>query len=176
MKERSKFLPAFYYQSQSWKKHASTANSMMLNTDNVYLLHPLKSSKDTMMQTQINSAQIRQGALMVIDFYIANTRLAALKRVISSAYLPFIEQCGIKNYTIWESVQEENDFPALPAFQDRNLLVIISFYHDEKDYLEKMKVVHAKMPEHLYFKLADVVTFKTTTILYPTEYTRKRVQ
>ena len=91
----------------------------MLNTDNVYLLHPLKISADTMTRTQIKSSQLKRGALMVIDFYIANARLAALKRVVAGLYLPFMDKCGIKNYTIWESELEENDFPALPAFQDK---------------------------------------------------------
>ena len=41
MRTRVKFLNDFYLNSLVWKKYSADANSMIVNSDNVYLLRPL---------------------------------------------------------------------------------------------------------------------------------------
>lgn len=174
MKARSTFLPTFY-SGPRWRQHAKTANSMMVNTDNTYLLQPLVLQKDSLAYASVKGAQLMShDRIMVLDFYTANTRLKELLKLFARSYLPFLQQNGISEYTLWVSEPIENDFPGLPAFQDKNLLVMISFYKDESAYAEKLKQLHSKMDNRLRTDLLDVITFKNTLILYPTDYTRKQ--
>jgi hypothetical protein len=169
MKSRSCFLPAFYY-GDEWKKHRSTANSMLANNDNVYLLRPLKVEGNELVSTDINATQlISDGGITVIDFYIANTKLNVLKKLFVEEYLPLFDSCSINNFNLWTSEEEENDFPQLPVFQDKNLLVQISFFKNELAYSEALKKLASITSEKLKAELLDAVTIHNSWILYPTE-------
>ncbi|MEO7486725.1 MAG: hypothetical protein ABIU77_06470 [Ferruginibacter sp.] len=172
MKARSSFLPAFYYGS-AWKQHKAAANAMLANNDNVYLLHPLLLRNDSLeLAKSINkSFLVPTKGIAIVEFYIANTKLDQLLKIFAKEYLPLLKQCGIYNYSLWTSVLEENDFPRLPVFQDKNLLVTITFYKNELGYKQAMKNVASKMTEDLKARLLDVITIKNTMILYPTDKT-----
>ena len=62
-----------------------------------------------------------------------------------------------------------NNYPNLPVFQDRNLLVTISFYKDDSEYVSTMKRLEASMNEEQMFKWNRLVTTKTTWVLHPTK-------
>ena len=172
MKERSSFLPAFYY-GPEWKKHKRVANPMLANNDNVYLLRPLLLHNDSLEPAKsINRfLLIPNKGIAVINFYIANTKLDQLLKLFAKEYLPLLKECGVNDCTLWTSVMEENDFPRLPVFQDKNLLVTITFYKNELDYGETMKKIDSKMTDDLKASLQDVITIKNTMILYPSEKT-----
>jgi NIPSNAP. len=117
MESRSKFLPAFYY-GDFWKAHRESANAMLANNDNVYLLKPLTLQNDTLVMSHgINFNQFtRNTGIAVVEFYIANTKLCKLIKLFSENYLPLIKNAGIKDYSLWVSEMEENTFPQLPVF------------------------------------------------------------
>ena len=166
---RSKFLPAFYY-GPIWKQYGAVANSMLVNNDNVYLLRPLTWSKNSLQNGRsvtINQLKTRKG-IAVIDLYIANTKLDQLITFFSETYISMLENEGIENYTLWTSELSENDFPRLPVFQDKNLLVAITFYKDENEYLSKQKIADAALSDELKAQFHDIVTTKNSLILYPT--------
>lgn len=172
MKSRSAFLPAFYY-GDEWKKHRSTANSMLANNDNVYLLRPLSVEGEELIPAEdIKAGQLLpDGGLAVVDFYIANTKLDVLKKLFAKEYLPLLNACGIENYSVWISEEAINDFPQLPVFQDKNLLVQITFHKNELTYRETMKQVKTKNRDQLKVDLLDAITIQNTWILYPTDNT-----
>jgi hypothetical protein len=172
MKARSSFLPAFYY-GPVWKQHTTLANSMLANNDNVYLLQPLSLSGDSLtVAKSLNRSALYPGrAIVVVDFYIANTKLDLLLRLFAKKYLQLMRESGVQKITLWTSVLQENDFPRLPVFQDKNLLVTISFYRNELDYKETMKKIESKITEELKSTLQDLITIKQTMFLYPTEKT-----
>lgn len=173
LKSRSTFLPTFYY-GDYWKRHREPANSMIANNDNVHLLKPLMLKNDVLVSTPgVKSSELASNdRIAVVDFYTANTKLNQLKELFGKTYLPLLKDCGIFCFTIWESVLEENDFPQLPVFQDKNLLVMITFYRNELDYAEAMKTVESKTTDNIKAALLDAITKKQTIILYPTEMTR----
>lgn len=174
MDTRSSFLPAFYT-SDYWRQRAKTANEMMINTDNVYLLRPLSLKKDSLVPGSIKKSKLNpHERIAVVDFYTANTQLAKLQQILSKTYLPLLHECGIHDYTIWISELTENDFPALPVFQDKDLLVTITFYKDELEYMEKTRLTESKMSEEFKMEMRGIVTFKRTLILYPTSYTKNQ--
>jgi hypothetical protein len=174
MQTRSAFLPAFYY-SDFWKQHRTTTNSMIVNNDNVHLLCPLSWQSDSLMAGKGIKKELLypKKRIAIVDFYTANNKLEQLKKLIAKQYLPILNTCGIYSFTLWQAELRENDFPKLPVFQDKNLLVIITFYNNEQEYIEKMKVVESKTGENLKAALLDTITSKQSMILYPTDDTMK---
>lgn len=170
MGSRSKFLPAFYY-GPVWKQFGTTANSMLVNNDNVHLLKPLTWDNHSLVAGKaISSNEFKTGkGIAVIDFYIANNKLDSLIATFSKNYMPILKDNGIEDCTIWISELSENDFPRLPVFQDKNLLVAISFYKDELEYQEKLKKIDDALSNELKSEMQDIITTKTSLILYATE-------
>jgi hypothetical protein len=169
LEARSKFLPAFYF-SPFWKQHRAVPNGMLLNNDNVHLLKPLTWEGSSLVEGKtINSARLKSvKGFAVVDFYIANTKLKNLIEVFAKSYAPILRANGVDDFTVWTSELTENDFPALPVFQDKNLLVMITFYKDELEYREKLKTIAASVGTKLNTELRGIITTKHTLLLYPT--------
>ncbi|GEO07806.1 NIPSNAP family protein [Segetibacter aerophilus] len=168
MASRNKALNDFYT-SIIWKQNRSTANSMILNNDNVHLLKPLNIS-DSTNEASFNSNWFgRQKGFAVIDFYISNTKLDKLIEFVKKQYSYMLSKANIENTSFWVSETSINDFPALPVFQDKNLLVQISFYKDELEYRTKMKALKSEMNDQQETDMADLVTVKNTLLIYPTK-------
>lgn len=168
IKNRSTFLPTFYY-SDFWKQHRNTANEMIANNDHVHLLHPLILNHDTLVAGAIDRGLLNSyNRLAVIEFYTANEKQNKLKQLFANAYIPLLHSCGITDFTVWESELTVNDFPALPVFQDKNLLVTITFYKDEQEYRDKMELLENLMHPDLQAELLGAITIKRSLMLYPT--------
>jgi hypothetical protein len=161
MSARSEFLPAFY-SGPVWKQYGAGANTMLVNNDNVYLLKPLAPEG-------INSNEFgKEKGIMVIDFYVANSKLDKLIKIFREPYDPILKKAGV--YTmLWISELTVNDFPRLPVFQDKNLLVGITFYENEAQYRFKMKQVETNVSTQLRDEMNDTITIQNTLILYPTK-------
>lgn len=172
MQERSSFLPSFYF-GPAWKQHKKVPNSLLANNDNVHLLSPVILQNDSLVSVNTikSSSLIPKTGIVVIDFYTANTKLELLKKLFAKSFLPLLKTIGINDYTLWVSEPEPNDFPQLPVFQDKNLLVMITHFKNELDYSEATKTIASKISDSLKSDLQDAITIKNTLILYPTEKT-----
>lgn len=115
MKTRSVFLPEFYGGSV-WKEFGKEANEMMIDSDDVYLLKPLDES-------QVFSP----GKIVRVDYYFANDRTP--EKLIEI----FGSRPEEKGTSFWISELGENDFPALPVFQYKNLLVAITAFGSDEE-------------------------------------------
>jgi len=167
--ERSTFLPRFYT-SPAWLKHRDTANSMLANNDNVYLLHPLGLQNGALAPiAQVPAAALTpKGTYTVIDIYIANTKRERLKSLLAQSYLPIFAEGGVLAYTLWESEATPNDFPRLPVFQDPNVVVQISFYKDEASFKAAQLKIHDRLTTAQKEDLQDAITQHQLWILQPT--------
>ncbi len=170
MSIRNKFLNDFYRGSPAWKQNKALANSMLVNNDNVYLLKPLhlkNSAGDA--EDSFNSSWFGQEkGIAVVDFYTSNTKLEKLIEFVRTKYVSLLSAAKIEATSFWTSEMTPNEFTALPVFQDKNLLVQITFYKNESDYQGKMKEVDSKMDDELKSEMADLVTIKNSLIIYPT--------
>jgi hypothetical protein len=141
---------------------------MLINNDNVYLLKPLSLAEDQ-PDTAVNSNEFgKKKGLVIVDYYVANTRLKELIEFFRSKYIPFLKSNDIST-TAWVSELTENDFPALPVFQDKNLLVTITPFKDDAEYRLKSKRINAELNQKILTELREIVTTKTTVILHPTK-------
>lgn len=167
MASRSRYLPEFY-RGAFWKERRNYVNGMLVNNDNVYLLKPLSLSEGS-PDAAVNSDEFGgKKGLLVVDYYVANTRLNELIEFFKSKYLPFLKSNDIST-TAWVSELSENDFPWLPVFQDKNLLVTITPFKDEAEYRLKSKQINAAPNQKILTELREIVTTKTTVVLHPTK-------
>ncbi|MGE5644106.1 MAG: hypothetical protein ACM3Y8_13930, partial [Byssovorax cruenta] len=60
-----------------------------------------------------------------------------------------------------------NDFPALPVFQDKNLLVAITFSNDEAEYQAKQIQLESRLTPELMDEMMDLVTIHNRLVGYP---------
>lgn len=167
MASRSRYLPAFY-RGAFWKQRRDYVNGMLVNNDNVHLLKPLSLSEGRPDATVSSNEFGKKKGLVVIDYYVANTRLHELIDFFRSKYFPFFKRNDISP-SFWVSELTENDFPGLPVFQDKNLLVTITPYQDEAAYRLKLKQMNADSGRKLAEELKEIVTTRTTLILHPTQ-------
>ena len=165
MKTRVKFLNDFYIKSNTWKEFGPGANDMMINSDNVYLLRPLNSGNKSIEPSQpVNSSVLQTGnEITVIDFYISNSTLDKVIDLFDTSYLPFLKKLNILA-TLWLSEMSENDFPRLPVFQDKNLLVAISSYKTKKEYQTKQREIEA-IPATLRNAMLEKITIQSNLVL-----------
>lgn len=165
MQSRLEFLKAFYLESEIWKAHKNEANSMMVNSDNVFLLRPLAENGNMFevntSATRTNLQKSRQ--ILVADFYICNGRLEQAIELFSKES-SFASESGRRKSSLWVSEMSENQFPQLPAFQDKNLLVMLSEFDDEKEYLVNSQALDTSSDE-LKNKLPTVVTIHNRMVL-----------
>lgn len=166
MASRKKMLNDFYY-GQYWKAHRNLPNSLLLNNDNVYLLRPVNLI-DTDAETSFDSNWFgnREG-IAVVDFFISNTKRDQLIAFLKKDYASIAIKSGNTNTSYWISEPELNDFPQLPVFQDKNLVVQISFYKDEAAYHTAIKMINTNLAAEQKTSWYDLVTLQNTVILYP---------
>jgi len=165
MKTRVDFLNAFYLNSAVWKKYRNEANGMMINSDNVYLLRPLAESGNLNEAITVKkSGLMKRSGITVVDFYICNGRLEPTIDLFEKEYLPYLKTHGISP-TLWVSEMAENDFPRLPAFQDKNLLVTMTSFPNESEYDSKIKQIDSPGAE-LRNKILELVTVHHRLVLH----------
>jgi hypothetical protein len=169
MEARLKFLNDFYMDSPVWKEFGPGANELMINSDNVYLLKPLKNSGiySGHSPQMKNNVSTTAGGVVVVDFYICNSTLDKVIDLFNSVWLPYLQTLDIHDITVWVSEMSENDFPRLPVFQDINLLLTITTYKDEKEYQIKKEQINF-MPRELKRSIQELITMQSDLVLCPT--------
>jgi hypothetical protein len=154
MRTRIKFLNDFYINSPAWKEHGKGANEMMINSDNVYLLKPL--NKNVLLKTD--------KTFTVIDFYICNSTIEKVIKLFDTEYIPFLKTINVDDISFWISEMTENDFPRLPVFQDKNLLVAITNFQDKNEYEVKQNAI-SNMPSIFKNSIQELVTTHNNLLL-----------
>ena len=170
MRTRGVFLPAFY-KGPVWRQYRNDANGMLANNDNVYLLHPLALHGDSLSPVTAVPHDIvsPQKGITVVQFFVANTKLPHLLTLFSTDYLNQMRAAGFHRFSIWASELQTNDFPQLPVFQDKNLLVVFSFFNSELEYKESVRKLRSGLTQDQQSDFDDTITISNTWILYPTE-------
>ena len=158
-----------FYSSEYWSKHVYIPQAHVINYNNVYLLKPvdiLTGKKDSI---NFNFDWFgKQKGIVVVELIIANERLSQLLNFMGSKFDPIVRSAGTINMSYWISELTPNDYPDLPAFQDKNLLVCISFYQSEVEYNTISQKLQSSLTDDLKFEMLGYITTKTSLILYPT--------
>jgi len=155
MSTRLAFLRNFYEQGAVWKQFGSGANEMMLDSDHVYLLKPLRSES-------FGSDEFAQGkGIVVVEYYFAKPN----RRDELADLLEFNQTSHLRRKPmLCVSEMTENDFPRLPVIQDENLLAAIMVFRDESDYQS-----HLSQLADVKASINELLSSEGTLILYPTD-------
>jgi len=170
MEARSKYLPAFYYNSKAWKANRAEANSMIVDNDSVLLVRPLNNAQNT---TTPNTGISRKafdltGDVVVAEYYWAkDNELDNLIGFFQTAYRPYLQSRKLGDVSLWVSEMAENDFPKLPVIQNKNLLVAINSYKNEAAYQSAQKNIETHFAGNN--ELRKYLARKETIILYSQE-------
>lgn len=160
-----------FFASAQWEKHSNIPFDHLLGYTNVYLLEPLSLAEG--LEDRNNTFPVawfgRPKGVAVVEFYVANEMLDQLVEFVDTKYDSLVRAAGVKDISYWVSEASPNNYPGLPVFQDKNLLVSISFYKDEREYEETTRKIEASMDEETKFTLARAFTTKIIWVLYPTE-------
>ena len=160
-----------FYSSEYWKKLVRIPIKYVVGYTNVYLLKPLTiSNKKVDTNTGFEMVWFgKQKGLAVVDFYVANEMRTQLVDFVSTFYDSAMRASGVKDVSYWISESTPNDYPNLPVFQDKNLLVTITFFKDELQYNNTKKKIETSMNEEQKFRMNRIITTKTTWVLFPTK-------
>ena len=160
-----------FFGTKHWEKYKHIPGNLLVGYTNVHLLKPLHLADETGdSESGFPIAWFgRPKGVAVVDFYIANEMRDQLIGFVNTTYDSLMHAAGVKDISYWVSETSPNNYPSLPVFQDKNLLVSITFYKDEQEYEETRKRVEASMNEETKFIFGRIVTTRTTWVLYPTE-------
>ena len=161
-----------FYSCKYWEEVVWIPQAYILNYTNVNLLKPLSFTNEN----QNNNSGFQSDwfgkskGIAVVDYYYAtNGWLDKLVEFMKTKFDPVIRSSNVENISYWISEQASNDYIDLPVYQDKNLLVTISFYKNEEAYENTIKNINASMSEETRNEWLGIVTTKTRLVLYPTE-------
>jgi hypothetical protein len=154
MQTRLTFLRRFYEQGEVWKQFGSGANEMMLDSDNVYLLKPLRSES-----FGYDEFAKGKGIIVIESYFVKPKHRDELADLFEANHTAHLKSKPI----LCVSEMSENDFPRLPVMQDENLLIAITVFPDESDYQ-----LHLRQSTDLKARMQKLITSENALILYPT--------
>ena len=160
-----------FYSSNYWKQHENVPLTYVAGYTNVYLLKPLNlSGKRTDSTSGFEMDWFgKQKGLAVVDFYVANEMRTQWIDFVATYYDSVMRASGVTDVSYWISESSPNNFPSLPVFQDKNLLVTITFFKDELQYNNTKKKIESSINEEDKFEMNRILTTKTTWVLLPTK-------
>jgi len=167
MDTRLRFLNDFYLESEVWNAYKNDANSMIVNSDNVHLLRPLAEDvgldADGFMTRTVLQ---KQKDVLVADFCVCNGRLPETIELFEQRYLPFLNDHEVCDTSLWASELSENKFQRHPAFQDKNLLVMMTAFPSKSEYASRITAIDE--PEtSLKHAMLELITTKHRLVLFP---------
>jgi hypothetical protein len=165
MDTRLRFLNDFYLESDVWSTFKNEANSMIVNSDNVHLLRPLAEGGHLDHTTFVPRSVLRKrNDVLLADFYVCNGRLEQTIELFEQR--PFLNDHDVFDTTSWVGEMSENKFTRLPAFQDKNLLVMMTTFPSRSEYASRIKAIDE--PEaSLKYTMLEYITTRHRLVLFP---------
>jgi hypothetical protein len=159
-----------FYDGPVWKKHRTTTNGMIIDSDNVHLLRPLDANLDLTcgqtakkMASAIADSSISPDTGMVaVDMYQASSgKRNTLIEVFQSQIAPLYQREGIQLRGMFVAETSENLYPRLPAFQNEHEFVVITAYPDE----EQGQLTHAHLAPTITQTLGSFLSSSPESLL-----------
>jgi hypothetical protein len=123
----------FYY-GPLWREHASTMNSLMVDSDNVLLLRPLTTERGVPVLPAVDPIKERQGAQGVVVaqiFAVQPTSVDAFARQAEETFASY-RAAGAREAGVLVTLDVPNNFPQLPVRTDGPYLVWLGIVKDNK--------------------------------------------
>ncbi len=124
---------SFYY-GPLWREHASTMNSLMVDSDNVLLLRPLSSELGVPVLPAVDPIKEATGAQGVVVAQIFTVRPDSVDEFVRQAEETFASYraAGVREAGVLVTLDVPNNFPQLPVRTDGPYLVWLGIFKDNK--------------------------------------------
>jgi hypothetical protein len=142
MASRGKTLPAFYAApAPAWKAHREEANSMIVDSDNVLLLHAAKPQAQFALsqfsRAAVGATESAHGLLVATIYYLEAPADKDFIDFFGRDMLPALAASGIKPAAYFASETSANNFPRLPVRENEPVFVWFALYKDQGEYQQR---------------------------------------
>jgi hypothetical protein len=127
-------INAGFYYGPLWKEHASTMNSLMVDSDNVLLLRPLSPSRGVLVLPAVDPIKEGNGAQGVVVAQIFAVKPNSVDDFAQRAEETFASYrgTGAREAGVLVTLDAPNNFPQLPVRTDGPFLVWLGIVKDNK--------------------------------------------
>jgi hypothetical protein len=131
MDERARVNAAFYY-GPVWKEHRTTANSMMIDSDNVLLLRPVSERHPLLVLPSVDPIHEPDGAHGVIVSLLFAVKPDRLDPFIAEAEHSIATRPpDVREAGLFVTLDEKNNFPQLPVRTDGPFVCWLAVVKDD---------------------------------------------
>ena len=127
-------INAGFYYGPLWREHASTMNSLMVDSDNVLLLRPLSPERGVPVLPAvdpINEAKGAHGVMVAQIFAVKPDSVDAFARQAEATFAGY-RAAGAREAGILVTLDVPNNFPQLPVRTDGPYLVWLGIVKDNQ--------------------------------------------
>lgn len=144
MEARERALTSFY-DGSVWRAHRDAANSLLVENDNVLLLHPAPSGPalfvDPAARPQIG-AQTEPSGLMVATIYsLGSVDAMEFDQLFEQSMRPAVVKAGARVVAAFVTEHAKNNFRRLPIREDANVFAWFSCFQDQSAYNHYLDVL-----------------------------------
>ena len=134
---RKESLQAFYG-GPVWREHRDAANTTMVDSDNVLLLHPAHATAgfrlDTMRRPPRDTAALPTGLVVTTTLSFAAQPGADFLETFERALTPILAQNGASILSSFVTEESVNTFPALPVREGEHVFVWFARFDNQAAY------------------------------------------
>jgi hypothetical protein len=126
---------SFYY-GPLWREHASTMNSLMVDSNNVLLLRPVTTARGVPVLPAVDPIKERKGAQGVVVaqiFAVQPNSVDAFARQAEETFASY-RAAGAREAGVLVTLDVPNNFPQLPVRMDGPYLVWLGIVKDNKTF------------------------------------------
>jgi hypothetical protein len=125
---------AGFYYGPLWREHASTMNSLMVDSDNVLLLRPLSPERGVTVLPAVDPVTETKGARGVVPAQIFAVKANSVDAFAQQAEAMFAgyRAAGVREAGLLMTLDVPNNFPQLPIRTDGPYLVWLGIVKDNQ--------------------------------------------
>jgi len=136
MPSRARALGDFYG-GPVWKRHREAANATMIDSDNVLLLRPARSSTGFSLRKDrpsIGGKAVHKGLVVATIYYFETSVTDDFVSFFESKVKPVMENAGASILGSFVTESSANTFPKLPVRESENVFVWFASFRDQSAY------------------------------------------
>jgi hypothetical protein len=139
MATRGEALNAFYVvPAPAWKAHREEANAMIVDSDNVLLLHAVRPAPEFAAapahRAPLNATNDPPGLLVATIYYLDAPADAEFVDFFEHRITPALRESGISVSAYFASETSANNFPRLPVRENEPVFVWFALYRDQHEH------------------------------------------
>ena len=129
---------ADFYGGPVWKAHREVANTTMIDSDNVLLLHPATPGSGFSLTDRkrpaVGATETRKDLIVATISYFDAPVSASFVEFFEKTVKPFFSDSGVSVVACFVTEHSENTFPMLPVREGENVFVWFARFADSAAY------------------------------------------